>query len=128
MKGLLVFLFLISFFVNAKLICRKNEALDEKTQKCIKMCEIGEVYRLDTFSCESNITNTTCPEGKRFNTLISSCEEIIDGEPNPFDKYQYKEVKCEGGVILEDYGCFCPKNKILSEGVCIDETLIKKNA
>ena len=68
MKGLLVFLLLISFVVNANLKCKPNEALDEQTQQCVKFCEIGEVYNQASSSCES-----TCPEGKKFNSVTLQC-------------------------------------------------------
>jgi hypothetical protein len=46
MKGLLVFLLLISFVVNEEPKCQPNEVLDDQTQKCVKFCEIGEVFNL----------------------------------------------------------------------------------
>ena len=127
MKELLVFLFLISFVVSIELKCKQNEAFDEQDKKCVKICEIREVYSLDILSCVSNTTNTTWSQGQRFNTDISAFEEIPD-EPDRDDiprPYPYKKDKCIGGEILEDYGCMCPENKILSEGVCIEESLLK---
>ena len=78
MKGVLVFLLLLSFVVNVYSQCQPNEVLDEQTQKCEKFCEIGEVFNQDTTSCEPNpnATNTTCPEGQIFNNATSTCENI----------------------------------------------------
>ena len=88
MKGVLVFLLLLSFVVNVYSQCQPNEVLDEQTQKCEKFCEIGEVFNQDTTSCEPNpnATNTTCPEGQIFNNATSTCENINKKQdPKPDD-------------------------------------------
>lgn len=64
MKGLLIFLLLISFIVNKELNCQPNEVLDKQTQRCLKICEKGYAYISETSTCESIIK---CPEGMRFN-------------------------------------------------------------
>jgi len=74
MKILLICLLLIAFAANKEIKCQPNEAIDEQTQKCKKVCEEGKVFNSDTSSCELNSTNTTCPEGQIFNNCTSSCE------------------------------------------------------
>ena len=92
--------------------------------KMRKILPDGEFYNRDTASCESNIK---CPEGQRLNYNNKLCEDIPDNGQDPFEEDHYKPPdKCIGGEILEDYGCMCPEDKILFEGVCIDENLYKK--
>ena len=75
MKKLLILLLLISFIVNKEIKCQPNEALDEQTQKCEKVCEEGKVFNSNTLSCELNSANTTCPEGQIFSNDTSSYED-----------------------------------------------------
>ena len=75
MKKLLILLLLISFIVNQEIKCQPNEALDEQTQKCEKVCEEGKVFNSNTLSCELNSANTTCPEGQIFSNDTSSYED-----------------------------------------------------
>ena len=133
MKGLLVFLLLlISFIVNVELKCQPNEVLDEQTQTCQKFCEIGEVFNLETSTCESNTTNYNCPEGQIFNNQTSLCEDKpqpnnggkpvneggdpvneggdpVNGGGDPVNNPKPKQDKCIDGII-KDGKCTCPPN------------------
>jgi len=114
MKGLLVFLLLLSFLVNVHSQCKPNEVFDEQAQKCEKFCEEGLVFNQETSTCE---VNTTCPEGQTFNNETSTCEEvqIDDQDPNKNPKKKPED---------EDPDDTNPKKKPEDEGP--DDTDPKK--
>jgi len=147
MKGELVYLLLLSLVANAYSKCQPNEVLDRQTQKCVKICKVGEVFNYEKSSCVSNITNIDCPEGQKFNNATTSCENIPkEVNPNNPDQEQEdpdylkeeepdylqekeKPVKknntCKGGKLT--FGkCICPDGKKLKKGDCVDEPKLKK--
>ena len=83
MKGFLLFLLLISFVINEVPKCQPNEVLDEQTQKCEQFCEIGEVFNLETSSCESNNTNSTTPDPTPDPTPAPTSAPTPDPTPAP---------------------------------------------
>jgi len=130
MKGILIFLLLLSFLVNVDSKCNPNEVLDEQTQKCVKFCEIGEAFDQETSSC---VININCPEGQRFINETSSCEKIPtfdqdaykradDPDKNP--ENNKKNITCKDGKLIVG-NCICPKGKKLINEECVDEPKFK---
>ena len=116
MKGLLIFLLLLAFVINANPQCQPNEVFNEEIQKCEKFCEIGEIFNLETSSCESNSTVTNCPEGQKFNEETSKCENVDDPVPPepepspdpvpPEPEHVPEPSKCKGGQMKNGV-CTC---------------------
>jgi len=98
MKEALIFLILLSFVVNEDPQCQPNEVFDQQSQKCEVFCKVGEVFNLETSNCEPSETNTTCPEGQRYNDKKSSCENI----PKKEEENEENENIGEEAVVEEE--------------------------
>ena len=104
MKGLLVFLLLLSFVINVDPKCQPNEILDEQTQKCepvIIKPVISEPLTTDPASTDQVPT------------------DLAPIYPAPIypNSMQPTKPNCVGGKI-ENGKCKCPENKKLLKGVC----------